>query len=592
MKNKKIIKKNKGAAMITLVFFFMFISLTILIGVVTPVVREFRIASENFNSKKAYFVAESGIEDMVYRVKNNMNIGTIGTDRTLFMDNSFLSIPTEFTDLNGGRKQITTLGDVNSNQRKVNLILNTAAGVSFNYGVLVGQGGVELDGSGTINGNIYANGPITGDSSSVITGTAISANSPSILSDQSNGSGSPVYDVIFGNNNSTQDVAQSFNLINSSPLNKVQLYIKKIGSPSNATVKIMNDSNGNIGSNILASGTLSSASVANSYGWIDVSFTSNPLLDISKKYWLVVDASTSSSKYYIIGATSGDTYPYGLSKIGQIGGSWNNTTPAGLDYYFNIYLGGINGSITGSSGSQWNQLHVGTISGSAQAHTINYTNATGNIYCKSGIGNNKSPCLDQPDPTYIAFPVSDANITEWKTDAVSGGTYVGNYIVGSSGATLGPKKIIGDLTVSNGGTLTITGTLWVTGNIILNGGSLTKLAANYESNDGVIVSDGTITVSGGGHANGSGSTGSYLMLLSLSDLTTAMNISGGAGAVIAYAPNGTITISGGASLKEATGYQMIIEGGSNITYESGLTNNNFSSGPSGSWNISSWKESE
>ena len=225
MKNKKIIKKNKGAAMITLVFFFMFISLTILIGVVTPVVREFRIASENFNSKKAYFVAESGIEDMVYRVKNNMNIGTIGTDRTLFMDNSFLSIPTEFTDLNGGRKQITTLGDVNSNQRKVNLILNTAAGVSFNYGVLVGQGGVELDGSGTINGNIYANGPITGDSSSVITGTAISANSPSILSDQSNGSGSPVYDVIFGNNNSTQDVAQSFNLINSSPLNKVQLYI-------------------------------------------------------------------------------------------------------------------------------------------------------------------------------------------------------------------------------------------------------------------------------------------------------------------------------------------------------------------------------
>lgn len=593
MTKKDKIKINGGAAMIIVVFFFMFISLTILIGIVTPVVREFRIAKDNFDSKQAYFIAESSTEDIMYRVKNNMDVGTIGEDREIYLNDakSFVTIPTEYVDLGGGRKRIRVTGDINSNQRTVDLVLTTSTGVSFNYGVLVGQGGVTLGGSGTINGNIYANGPITGDSSAIITGTAISANSPSMVSDQSNGSGIPATNITFGNANSTQDVAQSFRVTNSSPLNKVQIYIKKYGSPSNATVKIMNDSSGSVGSTLLASGTLNSSSLTTSYGWIDISFTSNPLLDTSKTYWLVIDGSTSSKNYYIIGATNGDSYANGISKIGQTGGTWNNTTPSGSDYYFAMFLGGVNGSITGNSGSQWNQLHVGTVSGTAQAHTVNYVNSTGNIYCKSGIGNNKS-CINQDDPAYIAFPVSDANIAEWKADALSGGTYTGNYTVGWVGATLGPKKIVGDLTVSSGGTLTVTGTLWVTGNIIMNGGSLTQLSPSYGSDDGVIIADGTVTVSGGGHATGSGTTGSYIMLLSLSDSTSAVTISGGAGAVIAYAMRGTLTVSGGASLKEATGYKMLIEGGSSITYESGLMNNNFSSGPGGSWGIDSWAETE
>lgn len=436
IRKKNKIKKNGGAAMIMVVFFFVFISLTILIGIINPVIGEYRISSNNFDSKQSYFNAESGAEDILYRIKNNMSIGIIGTGRTLFLNGSFVPIATSLTDLGGGRKQIVTTGSIDSNERKVSLTLTTVQGVSFNYGVLVGQGGVTLGGGGIINGNIYANGPITGDSSAIITGTAISANSSA-------------------------------------------------------------------------------------------------------------------------------------SSAGQI----------------------INGSITGNSSSQWNQLHIGTVSGTAQAHTVNYVNSTGDIYCKSGTGNNKN-CIDKDDPTYIAYPVSEANMAEWQAEAISGGTYTGDYSVNWAGATLGPKKIDGDLKVSGGGTLIVSGTIWVTGNIILNGGSLIKLASSYGTNDGVIIADGTISVTGGGHADGSGTSGSYLMLLSLSDGANAMSISGGAGAVIAYAPYGTITISGGASLKEATGYKMVVLGGSSITYESGLTNNNFSSGPSGSWGIEGWRETE
>ncbi|MCX6753774.1 MAG: hypothetical protein NTV03_01830 [Candidatus Nomurabacteria bacterium] len=585
MKNNTKIKYNGGAAMMVLVVFFVFISLTILIGIVSPTVREYRTITDNFKSKQTYFLAESGVEDVVYRLKNSKK--TTGTETLVLGDSQAI---TAITDIGGGKKKISTLGSTDTLERKIEVTLNTAAGVSLSYGVLVGQGGVYID-SGVVNGNLYSNGPISanGSGSNKITGTAISANSPALIADQTNGTGNPANNITFGNAAATQDVAQSFQVTTSSPLNKIQLLIKKTSTPGDITVKIMNDVSGNIGSTIFATGTLLASSVTNNYdGWINVSFTTNPLLFVGTTYWLVLDAGTSNTKYYTIGATGGNAYTNGASKIGQLGGTWNTTNANIIDYYFNIYLGGINGSIIGNNVNT--KLPVGTTSGTAQAHTVNYVSSTGNIYCKSGTGNNKS-CIDQEDPAYVAFPVSDANITQWKADALAGGIYNGNYTVPWNGAVLGPKKIVGDLDVGSGG-LTVTGTIWVTGNIVMDGGGTTKLDPSYGSGDAVIVADGTITVTGGGKATGSGAAGSYLMLLALSNSqTAAMTVSGDAGAIIAYAPYGTMNVSGGSAIKEATAYKLNLIS-SSVTYEVGLMNNNFSSGPSGTWNIDSWKEVE
>ncbi len=581
-KFKKEYKTNGGAAMITLVFFFVFLSLAILLGITMPTIREFRIANANLNSKQSYFLSESGIEDAVYRMKNNMSIDE--TENLVLGSSSTITI---ITDMGGGQKKISSIGDTNSFQRKVDINLTTSTGVSFNYGVQVGTGGLNMN-SSAVFGNIYSNGPITGNSSSFVVGTAISANSPSLIADQSNGAGTPLSDIIFAKTSNSQDIAQSFQVSQLSPLNKIQIYIKKVGNPGNTTVRIVGDDSGNPGNTTLAQGILYSNVVTNSYGWIDVSFNSNPILSLNTTYWLVIDANYSSSKYYIIGA-SADNYLNGIAKIGKFKNTWNDTTPINLDYYFNIYLGGLTGLIEGSSGSKWNPLYIGLIYGSAQAHTVNYTYTSGSIYCQNGTGNNKS-CLSQTDPTYVSSPISDANITEWKNDALAGGTYQGNYSVGWSGATIGPKKIDGDLTVKSGGILNITGTLWVTGKITLNGGALIKLDSSYGSDDGVIVSDGKISISGGGIAYGSGSYGSYLMMLSTSINDEAIEVSGGGGAVIIAAPNGGVKIKGGSYLNEVTGKKIDISGGSGIIYESGLANNNFSSGPSGSWNINSWEE--
>lgn len=596
MKNKNIVKYNGGAAMIILVLFFVFISSTIIIGIVVPTVREYKIATDNFQSKQTYFLAESGVEDVLYRLKNSKQSNVT---ETLVLGDS--QATTTITDIGGGQKQISTIGDTNSHQRKIDVILTTATGVSFSYGVQTGQGGIELKGSAGIRGNVYANGPIIGSTSSYITGTAISANSPAVASDQNNGVGTPTNNIVFGNATATQDIAQAFKVATSSPLNKIQLYIKKTGSPSNATVKIMNDVSGNIGTSVLASGTLSASTVTTSYGWIDVAFTTNPLLGVGTTYWLVVDASTSSTKYYTIGGTTGNVYTNGASKIGQLGGTWNTTNSNVIDYYFNLYLGGFTGLIKGSSESQWNQLSVGTSgTGSAQAHTVNYTEATGLIYCQTGTGNNKS-CTIQPDPVYIDYPVSDSNIDDWKNEASAGGVITGNYDVsGSNTAHLGPKKITGNLTVGGSGILYVTGTLYVQGNVIVSGSGKIVLDSTYGHSSGVLVADGYLDLAGSAQLNGSGQSGSYILFVTTTSLTplscednfSTICISGSAGSVVLNAQKGTIVFTGSASAKEATANKMVLSGSAVVNYESGLVNMNFNSGPSGTWNVNSWQEVE
>ncbi|MBP6866506.1 MAG: hypothetical protein KBC12_03120 [Candidatus Pacebacteria bacterium] len=585
--------REGGQAMITSVVFFLFISLTTIAGLISPTVRGFSVSRVDLESKSAYYLTESGIEDVLYRFKSHM---TLGTSEVITLGSN--TVTTRIPGIISAQEpfDIVALGDVNSYQRQVTAQVNWTLDVPFYYGVQVGLGGVDLS-SSSIIGNVYANGPITGDSSSSITGTAISASSAALFIDQQNGAGAPFYDRNFGNANNSQDVAQGFMLDNSAPVSKAFLYIKKVSSPGDLTVKIVNNSAGVPGTTVYASGTLSASSVSTAYSWVEVSFSSNPTLSTATPYWLVIDSpTTNASRYYVAGASDDAVASYsgGMGLTGQFNGSWANIYPTSYDHFFKIYLGGLNGIIAGSSGSQWNPLHVGTTSGTAQANTVNYTNSTGLIYCQSGTGNNKS-CTSQADPQYLDYPISDATISGWKTTAETAGVISGNYNLPSGSATIGPTKITGNLTVGGGAILTVAGTLWVVGNISLTGGSQIRLASSYGSADGVIISDGNITIGGGSDATGSGDPDSYIMIMTTSSSGSAVSLSGGSGAVILYAPNGTMNISGGADIQEATANRLVISGNSVVTYNSGLQNASFSSGATTSvpiLNMSYWKETE
>jgi hypothetical protein len=584
---------QSGNVLIVTMLFFTAITLSIGMGLVLPVLRSYRAAEHSIKSKESYAASESGVEDVLYRLKNNL---PVSSTETLVLGEEVAT--TSISDISSDKKEITALGDSSNRFRTVAAVVEAGSGLSFNYGLQVGRGGLMLDGSSGIKGNVYANGNITACGSCYITGSAVAANSESETIDQQNGSGIPAYDISFGNNTATEDIAQSFTLSTAIPLSKVQVYLKKTGSPSNATVYITTDSSGKPSTTYLAQGSLSASGVTTSYNWTDILFTTNPTLQAGTTYWLVINASANASKYYTIGANS-NGYS-GTAKTGKYSGSWSATTPAQADLFFKLYLGGFTSSITGT-GNQYFRFQVGTSgSGYAKAHTITNTAAPGALYCQSGSGNNKTCDTSQSDATPRPWPVTDANIVDWKAQAAAGGTLTGNQYPGNGYQTvsLGPKKIAGDLHVGGSATLVVNGTLWVTGDLLVDGAAIVKLNSNYGSADGVIVVDGKVKIAGSSPVQGSGTSGSYLMVVSLSDCPTssscgsanAIDVSGAAGAVVLVAQNGTIAFSGSAHAKQATGYAISLEGSTDVSYESGLADMTFDSGPSGAWNVTSWKE--
>jgi len=582
MQTQKKNQYNRGAAMMIFVLFFMFISVAVLVGIVTPTVREFEIVRDNLKSKQAYFLAESGSEDAFYRVKNNKQLSsseviTLGSD----------SVTTTITSIGTTEKNIVSVGDSGNNKRTASLNLKTGTGVIFKYGSQAGYGGVKFNNNTGLYGSFYSNGSIIGANNVFITGDAYVADLPASDPDQSNTIPiPPSNNIVFGDTNGTQDVVQSFQLSTPGVVSKIQLYIRKVGNPVNPMVRIVTNSTSNLPtSTVVTSSGLNINLVGTSYSWIDVALT--PVqLNSNTTYWLMLDGNTDVNNYYTIGGNS-NTYTNGVAKIGQYGGTWKDTSPVGLDLYFKIYLGGLT-----------SKIYKVEIGGDAFANEINDSAITGTPYCQIGSNNNKLCNASKPNPGQVNLPISDSLITAWKNDALTGGTTVGNVVI-SSPASLGPKKIVGNLTVNS--TLTITDTIWVTGNIAIN--NTVNLNSSYGTSTGIIIADGTVTVNNGVVFENSGQAGSYIMLLSTSvcDIDVvgnpcgsndAMDIQNNSSVSIVVAPYGAIYFSNNAGVKEVIANRIRLKNGATISYGSGLINITFKSGPLGSWNVSKWNETQ
>ena len=148
----------------------------------------------------------------------------------------------------------------------------------------------------------------------------------------------------------------------------------------------------------------------------------------------------------------------------------------------------------------------------------------------------------------------------------------------------------GNFNVNNNASLTVTGTLWVQGDMDISNNVAVRLSPSYGTSEGVIIVDGTVNIGNNAVFSGSGSTGSYLMVLSTSTSTSAITLSNNGGAVILYAANGTVDLSNNAGAKALNGKYIHLSNNVTIIYESGLVNSNFVNGPSGGWNIQNWEE--
>ncbi len=164
----KIVNKKRGQVMLILIILFLFVSMAIVFGIINPIIKQVVISRAVVNSNQGLFIAESSIEDVLYRLKSSKQISTT---ETLSLNGA--SATAVITDIVGG-KEINSTGVKDSNFRKVRAKAQLGTGISFHYGIQSGQGGFELRNSASIIGNVFSAGPITG-AGNYIYGDVISA---------------------------------------------------------------------------------------------------------------------------------------------------------------------------------------------------------------------------------------------------------------------------------------------------------------------------------------------------------------------------------------------------------------------------------
>ena len=169
-------KYNKGAAMLIAVIMFLFTSMTVVLGIVSPILKQAGVSKNLTLSKEGYYLASSATEDVFYRLKNGF---PVSDSEQLSLNNATANILVSNTPTG---KQILSTAEKNNNVRKIrtNIVLGT--GVSFNFGVQSGPGGFILQNSSSVSGNVYSSGVITG-SGNMVYGDAISAGPNGLIDD-------------------------------------------------------------------------------------------------------------------------------------------------------------------------------------------------------------------------------------------------------------------------------------------------------------------------------------------------------------------------------------------------------------------------
>ena len=152
--------KNGGYALLTSVLFFLFATSVIVLGTSSSVLREMQVASNLLKTKASYFASESGSEDVIYRKKNGLSVSA---SETLSLDG--YPVTTTVGTNASGDTTVISQSDRLGYTRKVSAVLAQGAGAGFFYGIQVGAGGLTLQNSASVVGNVYSNGPVSGASS-------------------------------------------------------------------------------------------------------------------------------------------------------------------------------------------------------------------------------------------------------------------------------------------------------------------------------------------------------------------------------------------------------------------------------------------
>lgn len=159
--------------MLFFVMFFVIASSALAFSLGRAVYSDLYSVTSLLSSKVSYLTAESAVEDRVYKMMS----GTFSTLPVSFNAVSGEATTTVSHDLVTDIYTIKSTAKVGRTSRVSVVELGPGAGSAFNYGLQSGNGGFTLRNGASVTGNIYSNGSILGQGSSVVYGDVVSASS-------------------------------------------------------------------------------------------------------------------------------------------------------------------------------------------------------------------------------------------------------------------------------------------------------------------------------------------------------------------------------------------------------------------------------
>ncbi len=331
-------------------------------------------------------------------------------------------------------------------------------------------------------------------------------------------------------------------------------------------------------------------------------------------------AARQSMAELVVG--DGASFNFGLQS-GNGGISLSNNS----DIFGNVYSNGVvegagNAEIHGDviSAGPSGLVDSLTATGSVWSHSITGSTIAGNAYYYSAgtiagtsVGGTQNPgAVDQPTTT---MPISDELIEEWKDDIANTGTTItagspqclsGTYTVDTN-TTLNNVRIQCNVDIKKQGaatTVIFAGPVWIEGNLTFSQGPTIIASSSLGSKSVQIIVDkesnratsSTVSINQSTTFSSFNSQ-SYVVLISMNDdaenggSTIGVDLAQSAnGKILVYAPHGRISLGNSTTLKEVTAYQIDINNGAQVIYESGLMNLLFTGGPGGGYEIASWEE--
>lgn len=311
-------------------------------------------------------------------------------------------------------------------------------------------------------------------------------------------------------------------------------------------------------------------------------------------------------------AGTGASFHYGV-QVGEGGLVMSNTSRVDGNVFSNGQIKGSNSNIINgdviSAGSYGLVADINS-AGSVYSHAITSSIVDQNAYYQTisatSVGGTSNP--GSQDQSVAPMPISDAKIEEWKSEALMGGVYSSPcpyYTIGT--ISIGPRKINCDLHIGNEDTITLNGNVWVSGNIYISNHAILKINPSLGDKTVVMIADKETDRSSSGNIYlknhpeffGTGSEKSYILLISKNnnaetggDDDTINSENGVSGKVILYAPHGKINLENNSNIKGASAYKIKLGNSARITYEIGIANLLFTSGPSGGYHIDNWQETQ